>query len=134
MKSIEQKLKIDAQAFEMKFDSELQDKIIAKLKNESQINNHDFPVINIRNFAFSGLAMVFIGVLIFFLNYNTSVIKNTKSSKDVNATHLVNIKAENYVITQVAKDFETKMTNPIIKEQQALINDINYIKNLMFLN
>jgi hypothetical protein len=134
MKYIEQKLKSDAQAFEAKFDSVLHDKIIAKLKNEPQEIKHSIASDNTRKFVFSGLTVLLVGLLMFpIVNKRTYTI-NGNSNKGSSNIQLINTKSENFVIEQLAFELETKMTNPLLREQQTLINDMNHIINLMFMN
>ena len=134
MKSIEQKLKADAHVFEQDFDSALHNKIMAKLRHQSQNTDDNVIQFSTRKILLSGFAMVLLGLLIFSILDKHLYFNNENPMQETNNMNFVNTHSENIFIDQVAINLETKITNPILKEQQAIINDLKHIRELMFLN
>jgi len=122
MKSIEKKLKNDAQAFSQVPSQEIQDGILDAINQtviEKPINNTQglwkiIPAV----FAF-GL-MVMVGF--HFSSYQLNQLPPESQAVQLNQT------TENLL-----NSIEISLTNPIIKEQQALISDVAYIQSLIVL-
>ena len=134
MKSIEHKLKADAQAFNHEPNIILHEKIMQNIKSEA------LPKVKKTNTLLKWLipASVALTILFLLLPYQPNKkTKNFKTSHEVSPP-IAKVKIEQANSQQLDIDFlattlESKLTNPIEKEQKAISNDLNYLKSLLFL-
>ena len=141
MKSIEQKLKTDAQAFNHEPDVILHENIMQSIQSnnaEALPNTTKTANTFLKWTIATGIAL---SALLVFTIYQPKAIKTNDTLVDSTAP------VENTVIKNVIKDsdnpqfdidsfvasYETKLTNPIEAEQKAISNDLNYFKSLLAL-
>ena len=134
MKSIEHKLKADAQAFNHEPNIILHEKIMQNIKSEA------LPKVKKTNTLLKWLIPASVALTILFLllpHQPNKKTNNFKTSHEISPP-IAKVKIEQANSQQLDIDFlattlESKLTNPIEKEQKAISNDLNYLKSLLFL-
>jgi len=130
MKSIEQKLKTDAKAFNKTPSLRVHDTIMQKIKLEKSIKKND-SIFNIKWMIPAGFALTAVLMLTFTASKET--LDKTLNSPTHETVHQESMSSNDVDIDLIALNFEIKLINPIKTEQQAIINDIKFLKSLITL-
>ncbi len=122
MKSIEKKLKNDAKAFSQVPSQEIQDGILDAI-NQTVIEK---PINNTQGLWKIIPAVVAFGLMV-MVGFHFSSYQLNQLPPESQAVQL------NQTTENLLNSIEISLTNPIIKEQQALISDVAYIQSLIVL-
>lgn len=122
MKSIEKKLKNDAKAFSQVPSQEIQDRILDAI-NQTVIEK---PINNTQGLWKIIPAVVAFGLMV-MVGFHFSSYQLNQLPPESQAVQL------NQTTENLLNSIEISLTNPIIKEQQALISDVAYIQSLIVL-
>ncbi len=129
MKSIEQKLKLDAQAFKKSTPESVHDTIMQGIENV-EINSQ--PQKRIRNYNWlmpTGLATAALMVLMI----NLMPVSNQTNPIETIKQNTTRIKLPEINIAAISLSVETNLTSKINAEKKAIQADLNYIKTMFTL-
>ena len=130
MKSIEQKLKTDAKAFNQIPDMQLHENIMQSIRAEVVLTKKPrnfFKWLIPTGFAITAL------VLITSFVPNQTIVESIETPTQTTIASQAHSASDGIDIDLIVFSLESKLTTNIQKEQQAIINDINYLTSLIVL-
>ncbi len=137
MKSIEQKLKSDARAFNIAPDNQLHKTIMQEIGNthvDRSISDNQLFFLGKTLTWMVPASLALVVSLLLFINYPSDKI-TTSSDENPQAQSTTNIstRAPDIDLDKIVLNLENQFINPIKSEQQAIINDLNFLKNMVVL-
>ncbi|VAW44875.1 hypothetical protein MNBD_GAMMA03-1618 [hydrothermal vent metagenome] len=130
MKSIEQRLKIDAKAFNQTPDMQLHENIMQSIRTETRLTKK--PGNLFKWLVPTGFAITALVLIVSFVPRQT-IIESIKTPAQTTIPNQAHVATDDVDIDLIAFSLESKLTTNIQKEQQAIINDMNYLTSLIAL-
>ena len=129
MKSIEQKLKLDARAFKMNPDQKLHDNIMHKINNSKRTQQNHNALRKFHWLIPTGFAMA--ALILVVMNITPNEIDETVSQPNFNKNI---VKLSKLNINALSSALESNLVSNIQAEQKAIQADLKYFKTIFSLN